>query len=64
MSNIQIRGGAGVYEAAAVVAVVDTLLAEDDTARAQVPRPPVPSAWVRVGMAAPFGRFNPDVVAE
>lgn len=62
--DLTIRGGAGLYEAAAVAAVVTELLAEEEMARAIPPRQPIPPAWVRSGQPAPFGRFAPAVTPE
>jgi hypothetical protein len=47
MAEIEIKGGAGPYEAAAIVAVFNRLLAEAATARAERPALPRPPAWVR-----------------
>jgi hypothetical protein len=64
MDHFTIRGGAGLYEAAAVAAVVTELLAEEEVERSKPPRQPVPPAWVRSGLMAPFGRFTPPVSPE
>lgn len=64
MDDLTIRGGAGLYEAAAVVAVVTELLAEEEMARAVPPRQPIPPAWVRSGQPPPFGRFAPPVMPQ
>lgn len=63
-SFIQIRGGAGVYEAAAVAAVVGHLLELEEVARSIPPRDNRPPAWVRVAMPVPFGVFIPPVSPE
>jgi hypothetical protein len=47
MPEFEIRGGAGPYEAAAILAVFDRLLAEAAAARAERPGPPRLPAWVR-----------------
>jgi hypothetical protein len=47
MAEFEIRGGAGPYEAAAIVAVFDRLLAEAAAARAERRGPPRLPAWVR-----------------
>lgn len=47
MADFEIRGGAGPYEAAAIVAVFNRLLAEAAAARATRPGPPRLPAWVR-----------------
>ncbi|MDH3517509.1 MAG: hypothetical protein OEM66_01130 [Acidimicrobiia bacterium] len=62
--NPVISGGAGRYEAAAIVAVLQRLLEEEEAARAQPPTRPEPRAWVRVGVQKPFGRFAPPVLPE
>ncbi len=61
---MQIRGGAGPYEAAAVVAVIGEVLRREEQSRARPPSQPTPPAWVRAGMPVPFGRFNPSVTPE
>ncbi len=45
--QVEITGGAGPYEAAAIAAVIARVQAETAAANAQRPRPPRPSAWVR-----------------
>lgn len=47
MAEIEIKGGAGSYEAAAIVAVFKRLRDEAAAARASRPTPPRPAAWVR-----------------
>jgi hypothetical protein len=47
MAEIEIKGGAGPYEAAAIVAVFRRLRDEAAAARANRPSPPRPAAWVR-----------------
>ena len=47
MAEFEIRGGAGPYEAAAIVAVFNRLLLEASAARAARPALPRPPAWVR-----------------
>ncbi len=49
---ILIRGGAGPYEAAAVVAAVLQVLAEEE-AKAVPPPPPRPHPWVLAGRLRP-----------
>jgi hypothetical protein len=44
---VAIAGGAGPYEAAAIVAVIARVQAEAAAANAQRLRPPRPAAWVR-----------------
>jgi hypothetical protein len=44
---VEIAGGAGPYEAAAIAAVIAQVQAEAAAANAQRPRPPRPTAWVR-----------------
>lgn len=46
---LHIRGGAGPYETAAVVAAIHRLLAEEAAERATPPAPSQPPAWVRSG---------------
>jgi hypothetical protein len=59
-----IRGGAGEYEAVAIVAVIQNLLDEETAARNQPPAPNRPSAWVRLGAPTAFGRFTSPVLPE
>jgi hypothetical protein len=47
MAEFEIRGGAGPYEAAAVVAVFNRLIADAAATRAIRPGPPRLAAWVR-----------------
>ncbi len=61
---IKIKGGAGPFEAAAIAAVIQHLLDIENAGRAKPPAAPVPPAWVRSGMARPFGRFAPSVEPE
>ena len=44
--KLQIRGGAGPYEAAAIVAAIARITAEQAAAAAEPPPPPHQSAWV------------------
>lgn len=60
--GIAITGGAGPMEAAAIVAVVQSVLDEEAAARATPPARRIPPAWVRVGVATPVGRYNPPVL--
>lgn len=46
---IEITGGAGPAEAAAIAAIVAAIEAEEDAARASRPRPVVRSQWVEAG---------------
>lgn len=59
-----IRGGAGPYEAAAVVAVIRRTLEEEAALRARRPAPAVPPAWVRRGRPVPLGRFVPPALPD
>lgn len=61
---LRIRGGAGPYEAAAVIAVVMRLLEEEAVARSTPPARPIPPAWVRLGVPQPVTRFTPPVRPE
>lgn len=45
--RIEIKGGAGEYEAAAITAVVARIASEAAASRASRPRVPRPAAWVR-----------------
>lgn len=47
MAEFEIRGGAGPYEAAAIIAVFNRLLAEAAAARSERPALPRLPAWVR-----------------
>lgn len=47
MADFDIKGGAGPYEAAAIMAVFNRLLREAAAARASRPSVPRPAAWVR-----------------
>lgn len=47
MADFEIRGGAGPYEAAAIMAVFKRLSEEAAAARASRPEAPRPAAWVR-----------------
>jgi hypothetical protein len=57
----EIRGGAGPFEAAAIVAVVQHVLEREAVAAATPAPRNVPNAWVRAAAARPFGRFVPPV---
>lgn len=59
-----IRGGAGLYEAAVVAAVIQRVLDDEAAVRAIPPRGNVPPAWVRSGQPVAFGRFVPVVVPD
>jgi hypothetical protein len=52
---IQIKGGAGPYEAAAIVAVIQRVVDEQTAARVIRPRGNEPNAWVRAGRTVPAG---------
>lgn len=62
--SIEIKGGAGPYEAAAIAAAISASLAEDDRGRSRLPRDRRAPAWVRLGTAQPFARFVPPVVPD
>lgn len=47
--EIEITGGAGPYEAAAIIAAIHAVLTEEQTTRAIPEQPSVPSAWVMSG---------------
>jgi hypothetical protein len=64
VTDIEIRGGIGPYEAAAIAAVIDASLAAEARARSRRPADRRPPAWVRLGMPAPFGDFDPPVIAD
>lgn len=53
--DIQIRGGAGPYEAAAVASVIHATLMQEEAARSRRPDSHLPPAWIRLGMPRPFG---------
>lgn len=57
--DIQIRGGVGPYEAAAIVAVIRATLIAEERARSRRPADHRPPAWVRLGLQTPLGRFDP-----
>lgn len=62
--RLEIRGGAGAYEAAAVAAVIDRALEEEAESRARRPAPHVPPAWVRLGRATTVTRFVRPVLPD
>lgn len=64
IGDIQIRGGIGPYEAAAVMAVIQSTLEEEERGRRHRPDDRRPPAWVRLGMPQPFGTFSPPTVAD
>lgn len=64
ISDIQIRGGVGPYEAAAIVAVIRESLLAEDRAKARPPADRRPPAWVRLGVQTPLGRFDPAIVPD
>lgn len=53
-SGVQIKGGAGTYEAAAILAVINHVLEEEEGMRAVRPASRVAPAWVR-SVADRFG---------
>jgi hypothetical protein len=64
VTDIQIRGGVGPYEAAAITAVIHESLAAEERALSRLPPDRRPPAWVRLGMGTPLGRFDPPVPPE
>lgn len=64
MNDIVIKGGAGEYEAAAIVSVIQHVLDTQASARENLPPANVPPAWVRSGRHIPVGRFVPPVVPD
>ncbi len=64
ISDIQIRGGIGPYEAAAIAAVIRQSLIAEEVARSRRPADRRPRAWVRVGMQRPLGRFDPPTLPD
>ena len=64
MAEFEIRGGAGPYEAAAIVAVFNRLLVEAADARAVRPTLPRPVAWVRAYQDPHPDDPMPDVLPE
>lgn len=62
--RIEIRGGIGPYEAAAVAAVITQTVAERERARARRPPDQRPPAWVRTGMPATRSPFPPAPVPD
>ena len=60
--RIQIRGGAGPYEAAAIVAVIQRVVEEEATAQVIRPRRNEPSAWVRARRMVRAGDMGSGVV--
>jgi hypothetical protein len=63
-SHIEIRGGVGPYEAAAIVAVIRESLAAEARARSRRRNDRIPPAWVRLGIQTPIGRFDPPVAPD
>ncbi|MDP3984220.1 MAG: hypothetical protein Q8Q52_04340, partial [Acidimicrobiia bacterium] len=45
--RLEITGGAGAYEAAAIMAIIARITEEESATLAQRPRRPRPPAWVR-----------------
>ena len=64
ITDIQIRGGIGPYEAAAIAAVIRQSLIAEEVARSRPPPERKPPAWVRVGMPTPLGRFDPPTLPD
>lgn len=62
--DIQIRGGVGPYEAAAIIAVIRATLIAEERARSRRPADRRPPAWVRLGMPTPLGRFDPPTAPD
>lgn len=62
--HIQIQGGAGPYEAAAVASVIHATLMEEEAARSRRPHDRRPPAWVRLGMPRPFGDPQPPALPD
>jgi hypothetical protein len=62
--DIQIRGGIGPYEAAAIAAVIRQSLIAEELARSRPPAERLPRAWVRIGMQTPLGRFDPPTLPD
>jgi hypothetical protein len=64
VGEVEIRGGAGPYEAAAIIAVIQRLLDEAAAARNRLTAPPLPPAWVRAGRSPepedPYAEVVPD----
>jgi hypothetical protein len=64
MAEFEIKGGAGPYEAAAIVAVFSRLMAEASAARAARPRPPRLPIWVRAYQGTDPDDPMPDLSPE
>ena len=64
MGEFEIKGGAGPYEAAAIVAVFTRLWADAAAARAERPALPRPSAWVRAYQGTSPDDPMPGVLPE
>ena len=58
---MQIRGGAGPYEVAAIVAAVTRVLAEEEAVAATPPRPREQGRWVLTGRTRPV---QPPLVVD
>lgn len=58
---IEIRGGAGPYEAAAIVAVIQRVIDEQSAARSLPPRRNEPPAWVKAGRMVRAGEITTQV---
>lgn len=61
MPEFEIRGGAGPYEAAAIVAVFNRLMAEASAARSARLGPPRLPAWVRAYQGTDPDDPTPDI---
>lgn len=64
IAGIEIRGGVGPYEAAAIAAVIRESLASEERARSRRPPDRRQAAWVRLGMQTPLGRFDPPTAPD
>ena len=57
---IEIKGGAGPHEAAAIAAAVHQALADEDARRSKPPKRPRLPAWITVMRSHHPGRPDPD----
>lgn len=64
ITDIQIRGGIGPYEAAAVMATIQATLDDEESRRRMRPNDRRPPAWVRLGQPTPLGTFSPPTVPD
>jgi hypothetical protein len=62
--DIEIRGGIGPYEAAAIAAVICESLALEERTRSRRPPDRRPPAWVRLGLGVPVGDYTPPVLPD